>query len=72
MSSRSRLDLDGAGCLVTGAGQGIGLATARHLRARGARVALLDVDGERASAAATSLKNGAVAAGVDVQIQVLG
>jgi NAD(P)-dependent dehydrogenase (short-subunit alcohol dehydrogenase family) len=36
--------------LVTGAAQGIGLATARHLRDRGWRVVLADLDGERAEA----------------------
>lgn len=69
MPSRSALDLRGAGCLVTGAGQGIGLATARHLHARGGRVALLDVDASRATAAAASLggRGDAMAVGVDVR-----
>lgn len=67
MPSRSALDLRGASCLVTGAAQGIGLATARHLHARGARVALLDVDGDRAEAAARSVAPGALAIGADVR-----
>jgi 2-keto-3-deoxy-L-fuconate dehydrogenase len=37
-----RLGLDGLGALVTGGASGIGLATARLLAARGARVAVLD------------------------------
>src|SRR5688572_20342809 len=40
-------DFDGLAALVTGGASGIGLATARHLAARGARVACLDLDGER-------------------------
>lgn len=67
MPSPERLDLDAAGCLITGAGQGIGLATARALHERGARVALLDVDGARATAAATQLGDRALAIGVDVR-----
>ncbi|MBA2426924.1 MAG: SDR family oxidoreductase [Actinobacteria bacterium] len=34
---------DGLACIVTGGGSGIGLATARHLAARGADVAALDL-----------------------------
>ena len=67
LPSRRRLELDGAACLVTGAGQGIGLETARALHARGARVALLDVDGARADAAASSLGDGALGIAVDVR-----
>jgi NAD(P)-dependent dehydrogenase (short-subunit alcohol dehydrogenase family) len=37
-----RLALDGSGALVTGGASGIGLATARLLAARGARVVVLD------------------------------
>ncbi len=44
---RDRIRLDGLAALVTGGASGIGLATARLLAARGARVAVLDraVDG---------------------------
>ncbi len=42
MSGQSR-DLEGLGALVTGGASGIGLATARLLAARGARVAVLDL-----------------------------
>src|SRR6266540_2759918 len=37
-------DFDGLVAIVTGGGSGIGLATARLLAARGARVAVLDLD----------------------------
>jgi len=47
--------LDGHRALVTGGGAGIGAATARLLAARGARVAVLDRDGERATAVATEI-----------------
>lgn len=46
---------------VTGGGSGIGLATARALAARGARLILADIDGARASEAAAELR----AAGTD-------
>jgi NAD(P)-dependent dehydrogenase (short-subunit alcohol dehydrogenase family) len=38
--------------IVTGAASGIGRATAKRLAAEGARVALIDVDGERVEQAA--------------------
>jgi len=41
-------DLEGLVALVTGGASGIGAATARHLRERGARVAVLDRDPDRA------------------------
>lgn len=53
--------LEGKTALVTGAGRGIGLATARLLGAAGARVAIIDVDEARAHSAAAGL----VAEGLD-------
>ncbi|MBL8583555.1 MAG: SDR family NAD(P)-dependent oxidoreductase [Rhizobiaceae bacterium] len=50
--------------IVTGAGSGLGEATARALAARGARVALLDIGLERASAVAAEI--GGVALACDV------
>ena len=42
-------DLAGAGALVTGGASGLGAATCRALAARGAMVAVVDRDGDRAS-----------------------
>ncbi|MFB6982854.1 SDR family NAD(P)-dependent oxidoreductase [Streptomyces scopuliridis] len=56
---------DGYGVLVTGAGRGIGEATARRLAYEGARVLLTDLDEKRAVTAAGSIP-GAVALGCDV------
>ena len=55
--------------VVTGAASGMGLAIVRHLAARGARVALLDVQGAAALRAAEDLRESgatAIAAEVDV------
>jgi NAD(P)-dependent dehydrogenase (short-subunit alcohol dehydrogenase family) len=46
---RQLFSLDGLVCLVTGAGSGIGQATARVLRRQGAVVAVNDIDGSAAS-----------------------
>ncbi|HYF06922.1 MAG TPA: SDR family NAD(P)-dependent oxidoreductase [Acetobacteraceae bacterium] len=65
--------LQGMRVLVTGAASGIGLATARALAAAGARVALLDRDGEGAARVAGALPGGphlALAASVADAAQV--
>jgi 3-hydroxyacyl-CoA dehydrogenase / 3-hydroxy-2-methylbutyryl-CoA dehydrogenase len=54
------VDLNGIGALVSGGASGLGAATARALVARGARVAILDRDGDRARELAAEL--GSVAA----------
>ena len=53
--------------LVTGASQGIGLAIARDLGARGARVALVARQAEKIAAAAHEIGGGAAAYECDVQ-----
>lgn len=51
---------------VTGAGNGIGLETAKRLVAAGARVSIGDVDGRAARAAAEGLGTGAIGLDLDV------
>ncbi len=63
---RPALDVAGRVVLVTGGARGIGLDTARRLAARGARPALLDIDGAEAERAAAGLGGGAIAGTVDV------
>jgi NAD(P)-dependent dehydrogenase (short-subunit alcohol dehydrogenase family) len=48
-------DLEGRSVLITGAARGIGLGTARGLAARGARVALLDIDADALGEAGESV-----------------
>ncbi|MET9290501.1 SDR family NAD(P)-dependent oxidoreductase [Streptomyces sp. NPDC003077] len=47
---------DGYGVLITGAGRGIGAATARRLADEGARVLVTDLDGTRAEKAAAGIR----------------
>ncbi|MEV4437627.1 SDR family NAD(P)-dependent oxidoreductase [Streptomyces sp. NPDC049577] len=47
---------DGYAVLLTGAGRGIGEATARRLAAEGARVLVTDLDGPRAESAAAGIR----------------
>ena len=56
--------LEGRRAVVTGGGSGIGRATCRRMAHEGARVAVLDLDGDAAAAVAGEL--GGVAFGVDV------
>jgi NAD(P)-dependent dehydrogenase (short-subunit alcohol dehydrogenase family) len=50
--------LDGKVAIITGAASGIGAATAAALAAAGARVVIADLDGDKAAAAAATLKRG--------------
>ncbi|MGQ0570308.1 MAG: SDR family oxidoreductase [Armatimonadota bacterium] len=66
MTAASAMRLSGRCALVTGAARGIGLAIAQRLAAEGARVALTDVDLERAQSEAHRLGDHAVALRLDV------
>jgi NAD(P)-dependent dehydrogenase (short-subunit alcohol dehydrogenase family) len=52
--------------IVSGAARGIGLAIARRLVDGGARVAIADIDGDGANAAAAELGNGCIGVRCDV------
>ncbi len=49
------MDVKGQGAIVTGGGSGLGAATARHLAAAGAKVAVLDLAAEAARAVAQEI-----------------
>ena len=60
------MKLEGTGVLVAGGASGLGEATARALALRGAKVAVADLQGEKAEALASELGGGAVAFEADV------
>jgi 3-hydroxyacyl-CoA dehydrogenase/3-hydroxy-2-methylbutyryl-CoA dehydrogenase len=60
------VELSGAGALVAGGASGLGAATARELAARGARVAVVDLNEERAEELAEELGERALARRADV------
>lgn len=59
-------DMAGKIAIITGAARGIGLAIARLLAERGVMVAIADIDGEAATAAAGTLAGGAIGVTCDV------
>lgn len=60
---------DGYGVLITGAGQGIGAATARRLASEGARVLVTDLDGDRAERTAAAIREtGGTAEALDCDV----
>jgi NAD(P)-dependent dehydrogenase (short-subunit alcohol dehydrogenase family) len=61
--------LDGAVVIVTGAGGGIGAATARRLADDGARVVVVDIDGDLARSVADALDGEALAVAADVSTE---
>ncbi|AHH18353.1 putative oxidoreductase, SDR family [Nocardia nova SH22a] len=60
------IDLSGATVAITGGARGIGLATARSFAARGARVAIGDLDGDLAEQSAAEIGSRCWAFGLDV------
>jgi NAD(P)-dependent dehydrogenase (short-subunit alcohol dehydrogenase family) len=61
-------DLGGAGALITGGASGLGAATCRALAARGAQVAVVDRDGDRAAQLAEAIGGKARAFTADVTV----
>src|SRR6188474_1729888 len=53
--SKALIPISGRTVAITGAARGLGLATARELAARGARIAIGDLDGDLASVEAAAL-----------------
>ncbi len=71
--TRSARSLAGRSVIVTGAARGIGYGIAEVLAAAGARVVILDLDGDQAMRAAADLSNSvAEAIGVEADVTITG
>jgi NAD(P)-dependent dehydrogenase (short-subunit alcohol dehydrogenase family) len=66
MNRHNRRPLTGRCIAITGAGRGIGRATARELHQRGAQIAIGDIDIDAAKEAATAIGSGTEAYPLDV------
>jgi NAD(P)-dependent dehydrogenase (short-subunit alcohol dehydrogenase family) len=64
--SRTEGDISGRVVAITGAARGIGLATATELHARGAKIAIGDIDAEQAVRAAAAIGGDVLASALDV------
>jgi NAD(P)-dependent dehydrogenase (short-subunit alcohol dehydrogenase family) len=64
--------LAGKVCIVTGAGSGIGRATAIRFAEEGAKVTLVDIDGEAVASAAAEIGDPSAAVGVRADVSVAG
>lgn len=63
-SEDTEMNIDGTSALVTGSGSGLGEATARRLAELGAKVAVVDIDLDRAKAVASDIGGLAIAGDV--------
>ncbi|MCL4132124.1 UNVERIFIED_CONTAM: hypothetical protein GTU68_030819 [Idotea baltica] len=64
------MDINGTTAIVTGGGSGLGAATARQLSARGAKVAILDLNAEHAESVAKEVDGVAIIADVSDESSV--
>jgi len=64
------MDINGVSAIVTGGGSGLGEATARALAAKGAKVAIIDLQDDRARAVAADIGGIAVRADVTSEADV--
>jgi NAD(P)-dependent dehydrogenase (short-subunit alcohol dehydrogenase family) len=67
MAGNGLFDLTGKNAAIVGGGSGIGEAVARGAAAMGARVTILDANGEAADRIASAIGNGATAAPLDIR-----